>query len=184
MSATTLEAGQNINLTGSNPLLDDIVVGFGWRVIESNTADPEVVPMALLVGTDGHVVNDDAVAFFNQLTTPDGAVQYVTGDDQEQVDITLSAVPADVKSIVFLLFINPDLRSPGTFRAVRNAHVTISDRAMNAIARAPITTGNSDVNVVVCGELYRYNGNWKFRALGDGYLEGITAVAREYGFTL
>lgn len=184
MSTSILEAGQNINLTGDNPLLHDIVIGFGWDVIPSNSPDPEIVPMVLLLGENGKVVDDNSVAFFNQLSVGDGAVQYIVGDDQEQVDINLPGIPDTIAKLVFLLFVNPDLRAAGTFRSIRNAYVAVNDRAMNGIATGSIPTGSSDVNVIICGELYRHTGNWKYRALGDGYLDGITSVARDYGFTL
>lgn len=184
MSAKNLDAGQSIALTDTHPNITDVIVGFGWNVVTSNSPDPELVPMVLLLDDDGKVIDPDAVAFFNQLSAAGGAVRYVIGDDQEQVDIHLPGVPDTAANIVFLLFVNPDPRRPGTFRAVRNAYVQLADGDGGSIARASIPTGTADVNAVVAAELYRYNGAWKFRALGDGYTGGIQAVANDFGFTL
>ena len=41
---------------------------------------------------------------------------------------------------------------------------------------------NSDVGEFTAmsfGELYRYNGEWKFRAIGQGYASGLAGIARE-----
>lgn len=141
--------------------------------------------MVLILDEDEQVIDPDAVAFFNQLSAAAGAVQYVTGDDLEQVDIHLPAVPAEAKTLLFLLFINPDPRRPGTFRAVRSARANISTAAGEQLAHVNITTSSiEDADAVVIAELYRYKGQWKFRALGSGYTGGVRAVAETFGFTI
>ena len=39
----------------------------------------------------------------------------------------------------------------------------------------------STETAVIFGEVYRYSGEWKFRAVGQGYVGGLGAVARSYG---
>ena len=34
------------------------------------------------------------------------------------------------------------------------------------------------------GEVYRHNGEWKFKVLGQGYAKGIAGIAADYGITL
>ncbi len=182
---TNLTAGQAISLGDQQPPPTDVVIGFGWDIITSNSPDPELVPMVLLLDEDEQVIDPDAVAFFNQLTAAAGAVQYVTGDDQEQVDIHLPAVPAYAKTLLFLLFINPDPRRASTFRSVRHANASISTADGDTLARVNIDTSsveNSDA--VVVAELYRYQGQWKFRALGQGHTGGVQSIATTFGFTI
>jgi tellurium resistance protein TerD len=182
---TNLTPGLAISLADQQPPPTDVVIGFGWDIIASNSPDPELVPMVLLLDEDEQVIDPDAVAFFNQLTAAAGAVQYVTGDDQEQVDIHLPAIPAAAQTLLFLLFINPDPRRAGTFRSVRRANANISTPDGNTLARVNVDTStieNSDA--VVIAELYRYKGQWKFRALGQGHTGGVHAIASTFGFTL
>lgn len=182
---SNLTAGQSISLADQQPPPTDVVLGFGWDVITSNSPDPELVPMVLLLDDDEQVITPDAVAFFNQLSAAAGAVQYVTGDDQEQVDIHLPAVPAEAKTLLFLLFINPDPRRPGTFRSVRHANASISLPTGKTLARVNIDTSSvENADAVVVAELYRYQGQWKFRALGQGHTGGVHGIATTFGFTL
>ncbi len=37
---------------------------------------------------------------------------------------------------------------------------------------------------VVLGELYRHDGGWKFKVLGQGYSKGVAGVAADYGIPL
>lgn len=179
-----LEPGANTSLTQTNPLLDDLVIGFGWKVIPSNGPVTELAPAAVLCDSTGRAIYDDALAFFNQLSAADGSVQYVTGDDEEQLDITLSRVPVGVEKIVFVVFADPDIRKPGSFEPVRDAYIRVADRDGNDLVRFDIPRSDATISAMNFGELYRYNGQWKFRALGDGYRNGLADAAAGFGITL
>jgi tellurium resistance protein TerD len=184
MAATNLEAGANVSLTAINPLLKNIVVGFGWNLIPSNGPMEELVPSAIMCDANGKAVSDEHFVFFNQLGTPDGSVTYVTGEDKEQIEVDLSLIPDAVEKIVFVVYIDPDIRKPGNFGAVREAYIQITDRENNGIVRYEVTQPNMDVNALIFGELYRYKGQWKFRAVGQGYSTGIVGVAKDFGVTV
>jgi tellurium resistance protein TerD len=34
---------------------------------------------------------------------------------------------------------------------------------------------------MIFGELYRYSGEWKFRAVGQGYSSGLRGIALDFG---
>ena len=178
---TPLQAGEN---TGLGNLITDIVVGFGWDIIVSNSPDVELVPSVVLIGSDGRAVDPDAMVFFNQLATPDGSVQYVTNGDQEQVEVSLSIIPENVERLLFVVYVDPDVRRPGTFSSVRSCYIRIADQRDDEIARFTMTSPVRDASALIFGELYRYKGKWKFRALGDGYAAGMSAVATDFGLVL
>jgi len=35
--------------------------------------------------------------------------------------------------------------------------------------------------VLVCLEIYRRDGNWRLRAIGQGYADGLAGLARDFG---
>lgn len=181
---TQLVAGGNVSLTADNPLLKELVVGFGWSLIPSNGPAAELVPSAILCDVDGKAVSDEHFVFFNQLSSPDGSAVYVSGDDAEQVELNLALVPEVVAKIVFIVYVDPDVRKPRTFSAVRDAYIRVADKNDADIVRFPLTTDVSESSAVVFGEVYRYKGSWKFRALGQGYSTGLAGVARDFGVTL
>jgi tellurium resistance protein TerD len=37
---------------------------------------------------------------------------------------------------------------------------------------------------MIFAEIYRYDGEWKFRAVGQGYATGLRGVATDYGVVL
>jgi len=181
MAPVKLIRGSNTSLSELIPTLGTVLVGFGWNVVESRGPAVELVPSAILCGSSGHALSDDHLVFFNQLVSPDGAVQYVQ-DDAEQIEVDLSAVPAAVNKIVFVVYADPDLRKPGNFGAVRSAYVRVCDRSGGELIRYDIEEGAGlDITAMVFAELYRHNGAWKMRAIGQGYSTGLQGVADDFG---
>jgi tellurium resistance protein TerD len=183
-AAVKLARGSNASLTELIPMLGTVVVGFGWRVVPSNGPATELVPAAVVVNADGHALSDEHMVFFNQLATPDGAVHYVEGDE-EQIEVNLADVPAEVARIVFVVYADPDLRNPGNFGAVRRAYVRILDRSGAEVVRYDIEDSTDvDVTAMIFAEIYRYKDAWKVRAIGQGYKTGLKGVAGDFGVAI
>ena len=179
-----LESGANTSLTANSPLLTEVIVGFGWKVIPSNSPLPELVPSAIMCDANGVAVSDEHMLFFNQLATTDNSVRYVTKGDQEQIEISLNKIPSDVKKIVLVVYIDPDIRKPGNFSSVRDAYIRVADREDNDIVRYDLPAQQSEITALVFGEIYEHNGSWKFRAVGQGYKTGILGVAKDFKVAL
>lgn len=177
-----LTAGGNVALTKENPSLREVVAGFGWSVIAGNGPQTEVVPSAILCDKNGKAITDDSLIFFNQMQSPEGAVNYVENGDKEQIEVNLDGVPESVGRIVFVVYINPDERRPGNFSSVKGAYIHISDASGTELTRFEIPNdSNVDITAMIFGELYRHNGDWKFRAVGQGYSSGLSGIAKDYG---
>ncbi len=74
-----------------------------------------------------------------------------------------------------------DLRRQ-SFGQVRNAFIRVVDQADGReLARYDLSEDASTETAMVFGELYRYGGEWKFRAVGQGYDTGLAGIARDFG---
>jgi len=185
----SLTKGGNISLTKEAPGLSNIVVGLGW---DPRTTDGEKFDLdssAILVDASGKAVSGKHFVFFNNLTSPDGSVVH-TGDnltgqgegDDEQIKIDLAAVPAEVEKIVFPVAIYEATTRGQNFGQVRNAFIRIVNGADNSeIARYDLTEDAAVESAMVFGEVYRHSGDWKFRAVGAGFAEGLAGVMKDYG---
>lgn len=181
----TLVAGANAALTAENPGLTSILVGMGWDVIPSRGPQSELVPLTLLCGSDGRVLSDDHLVFFNQIASPEASVQFLGEEDDEQIDVDLSRVPAQVSKIVFAVYADPEMRGPGNFAAVRSAHIRVARPNGSELVRFDLPAANRDtITAMMFGELYRHREDWKFRALGQGYTTGLRGLAADFGFDL
>jgi len=182
---TTMIPGANAALTAENPGLSQLLVGFGWETIPSHGPQAELVPMAIMCDAEGRSLSNDHLVFFNQIVSQDGSVSFVDDRDAEEIDVDLSLVPAEVAKIVFIVYVDPDVRGAGNFSAVRSAYVRVATRDNRELVRFVVPAAdNRTINVMMFGELYRHREDWKFRALGQGYLTGLRGVAADFRIDL
>jgi tellurium resistance protein TerD len=188
----TLAKGGNVSLSKEAPGLTAVTVGLGWAVRTSTGADYDLDASALLLNASGKVVSDQHFVFYNNLKSPDGSVEH-TGDnltggsegDDEVVKVNLAAVPAEVDRIVFPVSIHEADARGQSFGQVRNAFIRVSDQATNQeIARYDLSEDASSETAMVFGELYRHGGEWKFRAVGQGYASGLRGIASDFGVSV
>ena len=187
--SVSLSKGGNVSLTKEAPGLTAVNVGLGWDARTTSGADFDLDASALLVDPAGKILSDQYFVFFNNLTSPDGSVEH-TGDnltgegegDDEMIKVNLAAVPAECDKIVFAVSIY-DAESRGqSFGQVRNAFIRIVNQAGGAeIARYDLSEDASTETAMIFGEVYRNANEWKFRAVGQGYTNGLAGIARDYG---
>lgn len=185
----SLSKGGNVSLTKEAPNLTAVTVGLGWDVRTTTGADFDLDASALALGANNKVLSDQHFVFFNNLRSPDGAIEH-TGDnltgegegDDEQINVNLAATPPDVASIVFPVSIYEAEQRGQSFGQVRNAFIRVVDQSNgNELARYDLTEDASTETAMVFGELYRSGNEWKFRAVGQGYASGLSGIARDFG---
>ncbi|GAA2721878.1 TerD family protein [Actinocorallia aurantiaca] len=185
----SLSKGGNVSLSKAAPDLTAVTVGLGWDVRVTTGADFDLDASALLLGADGKVLSDQHFVFFNNLTSPDGTVEH-TGDnltgegegDDEAVNVDLARMDPRVDRIVFPVSIYDAVNRGQAFGQVRNAFIRVVNRADGSeLARYDLTEDASTETAMVFGELYRYNSEWKFRAIGQGYASGLHGIAQDFG---
>jgi tellurium resistance protein TerD len=185
----SLSKGGNVSLTKEAPGLTAALVGLGWDARTTSGAAFDLDASALLVNTGGKVLSDQHFVFYNNLTSPDGSVEH-TGDnltgegegDDETIKVDLPRVPVDVDKIVFTVSIYDAEGRRQSFGQVRNAYIRIVNEADGAeVARYDLSEDASTETAMIFGEVYRHNGEWKFRAVGQGYTSGLAGIARDFG---
>jgi len=185
----SLSKGGNVSLTKQAPGLTAVLVGLGWDERTTSGQDFDLDASALMLNAVGRVLSDQHFVFFNNLTSPDGSVEH-TGDnltgagegDDEQIKVDLSRVPAEVDRIVFPVSIYEADNRHQNFGQVRNAFIRVVNQADEGeLARYDLSEDASSETAMIFGELYRRDGDWKFRAVGQGYSSGLAGIARDFG---
>jgi tellurium resistance protein TerD len=185
-----LSKGQKVDLTKGNPGLNNIMVGLGWDVNAFDSgADFDLDAAAFLLGADGKCPSEKEFVFYGNLAHHSESVKHMgdnltgAGDgDDEQVQINLSKIPANVEKIAFTVTIyEPEARRQN-FGQVSNAFIRIVDESTNTeLIRYDLGEDFSIETAVVVGELYRNNGEWKFNAIGSGFQGGLAAICSHFG---
>ncbi|MBY9080093.1 TerD family protein [Paenibacillus sp. HN-1] len=188
--AINLSKGQKIDLTKTNPGLSKITVGLGWDTNKYDGGkDFDLDVSVFLADANGKVNKESNFIFFNNKQNENGSVVH-TGDnrtgegegDDEQIQIDLASVPADVEKIAFTITIYEAEHRNQNFGQVSRSYVRIVNDVNNEeLIRFDLGEDFSIETGVVVGELYRNAGEWKFSAIGSGYKDGLAGLTRDYG---
>lgn len=185
-----LQKGQKVDLTKGNPSLKNIMVGLGWDVNAYDSgADFDLDAAAFMVGENGKCPTEREFIFYGNLEHSSGALKHMgdnlTGEgegDDEQIQVDLTKIPANVSRVVFTVTIYDAEIRRQNFGQVSNAFIRIVDEATDReLIRYDLGEDFSIETAVVVGELYRHNGEWKFNAIGSGFQGGLAALCGHYG---
>jgi len=187
--AISLQKGGNVNLSKEAPGLTKVVIGLGWDPRSSDGSAFDLDGSAFLLKTDGKVRGDSDFIFYNNLKSTDGSVVH-TGDNQtgqgdgddESLNIDLSAIPADIDRVSFCVTIHEADARRQNFGMVGKAYIRCLNAANSSeLARYDLSEDGSTETAMIFGELYRHGGDWKFRAIGQGFKGGLGPLARSFG---
>lgn len=174
--SVNLTKGQKISLakTAGNELRK-VVMGLGWDAKKaggffgfgSKTQEIDLDASCVLFDTGGQFT--DAV-WFKQLRSKDGSITH-TGDnrtgagdgDDEQIIVDLGSVPANVKTLVFVV----NSFTGQNFSQIENASCRVVDQSSNnEIAKYDLGAGGSHTAMIMA-KVYRHEGDWKMHAIGE-----------------
>ena len=180
-----LKKGQKIDLRKSNPGLSAVRVGLGWDPVDqggggflkslfgSGKADIDCDASVFLLNGDSKPV--DLIYFGNLRTRNDSIIH--TGDnlpgegegDDEVILVDLDRIDPNVDKLLFVVNIYDCVRRGQDFGMIQNAYIRIMDAKSNSeIARYNLSDDYRGKTGLLVGLIYRYNGTWKFNAIGEG----------------
>lgn len=190
MAVISLQKGQKVDLTKSNPGISKVLVGLGWDVNKYDGGqDFDLDASVFLLDGTGKVKGPEDFIFYNNTTGGNGAVVH-TGDnltgegdgDDEQVKIAIKDIPAHIEKVSFTVTIHDAEARNQNFGMVSNAYIRVVNEDSNEeLIRFDLGEDFSIETAVVVGELYRHNGEWKFSAVGSGYQGGLAALCNDFG---
>lgn len=155
-------------------------VELGWRTAPGA---PDVDGSALLL-VSGKVRSDADFVFYNQPVHASGAVRHegrrsVADGVTDSLAVDLERVEPAIDRVVVAASADG-----GTFGQVTGLHVRIMD-ASDGTEIARFDSADATVETAfILGELYRRQGAWKFRAVGQGYSTGLEGLATDFGISV
>ncbi|MGR2826113.1 TerD family protein [Acinetobacter sp. 1124_18A] len=187
--AISLNKGGNLSLSKTDPNLVRILIGLGWDERATDGASFDLDASAFLLTVTGKVRGDHDFIFYNQLKSLDNSVEH-TGDnrsgqgdgDDETLLVNLSKVAPEVEKIAITVTIHDAQARSQNFGQIANAFIRIVNQDTQVeVVRFDLAEDYSTETAMVFGEVYRHNGEWKFRAVGQGYSGGLAAMCQQYG---
>lgn len=182
-----LTKGERFNLSKETPDFSKIAIALGWQV--SQTAQNcDIDASVFMLGADGRIPDEKYFVFYNNLTSPDGAVRHsgdsrngqIDGDD-ETVYLDLSKINSAIQEIVFVVTIHEGQEKNQSFSQVTNAFIRLyNSETGSQIFRYDLNQKFSQETALEFGRLYKKNGEWRFQAVGQGYNAGLQSFVDKY----
>lgn len=188
-----LSKGAKINLSksgaGQKPLTD-ITVGLGWTTNKYTGGDDLDLDASVFMQDQNGRTTEAGFVFYNNLNGINGSVIHMGDnrvggdgvDDDEQIHVMLDKVPDFIQKIAVTVTIDSYAERRQNFGMVDSAYCRIVDNETGKeVARFNLGEDFSAETALVIGELYRYNGEWNFKAIGQGFSGGLLALCNNYG---
>ncbi len=182
--AINLTKGQRIEIG-----LTKVGIGLGWDPNAGTGFDFDLDASAFLLGENKKIPQDEYFVFYNNLKSPDGAVESSGDDltggnsdgDDETLKVDLSKLDPKIQEIIFTVTIHDYESRRQNFGQVRNSFIRIYNSQTNdEIAKYDLDEDFSVETAVEFGRLYKRNGEWKFEAMGIGYKGGLQYFVGKY----
>jgi tellurium resistance protein TerD len=189
--AISLSKGGNISLSKESPGITKIHIGLGWDSRITSGEEFDLDASIFVLNSAGKCRNDLDFIFYNNLVSADGSIEHTgdnrTGDgdgDDEVILVDLSKVPSDVEKLAVAVTIHNAEALNQNFGGVENAFARVVNLDTNQeVVRYDLSEDYSVDNSMIFCEVYRHNGEWKFKAIGQGFSNGLAGLASKYGLT-
>jgi stress response protein SCP2 len=163
-----LSKGQNAPLTAS-------------EVIVAVTVDAPADLSALLVTDAGTVRGDHDFVFYNQPTGPGVRLQAGLSGQPASLAVTFADIPTDISQVRAVVTLDDATSQFGRHGA---PVAQLRDRATGNLLFEYRIDGLATESIVIALDLYRRQGTWKVRAVGQGYAGGFAALVTDHGVTV
>lgn len=160
-----LQAGANTGIDSSQ-----IQIDIEWSPVKIGGDDVDA--SAFLITEQGKVRSDADFIFYNQPQSKDGCVKYSALEAKNTFNINTATIPRDIYKIALAITIHGN----ATFSQATN----VSLKTSNSILFSPDISSMKE-RALIIAELYKRNGAWKIRAIGQGYSGGLGPLATSFG---
>ena len=195
-----LSKGERFNLSKDGGALTNLRVGLGWDPVKKeggflsnifgsggSQAEIDIDASVFMLQQGRKFIDGKDLVYFGNLTSKCGSVRHggdnLTGEgegDDETVLVNLAKVPDRIENLVVTVNIYDCESRRQHFGMVENAYVKLYD-GNNVLAQFNLTEDYSGKTAIDVGELYRRNGEWRFKALGDAYVaSGLKEMSRRF----
>lgn len=169
-----LRKGQSVNLRKDAPNLKQLYVGLGWDPVKT-LFGPDIDIDASIICIDENDLAEFTV-YYGATKHPSGAILHygdnLTGEgdgDDEVIEIDLNKLPNSIVRLAVIINIYEAYHRKQHFGKVNNCFVHVTDKESgNELVRYDVDGNYDNMTGIFVADIYRYKGEWKFKAIGEG----------------
>lgn len=174
--------GSRVNIQKDFPNLQKLSLFVGWHLDSKTDCDLDV--SLFMLGSDHKILGEEYFVFYNNLKSPDGAVEYIDGNNAggKILKIDLSLVNSAVEEIVVVASLDQSNYEVQSFNDLRDIYLKLfKNDGEEEIAEFFLNgAACSKESALEMLRLYRKDGGWRFQAIGSGYRRGLPEALKRY----
>ena len=184
--AISLKKVRTFNHNQKEPGLTKIMIGWGWEVKAGNNLDLDA--SVFMLANNGKLPSDEYFIFYNNLKSPDGALQH-TGDnrtgagdeDDEMILANLDLINPIINDILVTVSIHDAATRRHNFGMISEAYIRIVDvESKREIVRFDLDAEYPNHTDIEFGKLRRESNEWIFVASCIGGNQGLQGYVDAY----
>jgi stress response protein SCP2/predicted type IV restriction endonuclease len=166
---------------------DKIVIALSWQT--ENNREIELDTSSFLLNKSGKVRDDQDFVFYNQPDACNGEVSLDRSpknpNHDSEVHIHLSKIPKEISKISIVATIYQGIERQQNFSMLDQVLLKIAENEFNGqeIVSYELEAAHQEVALIL-GEIYRNKDAWKFRAIGQGFNDGLDVLASRFGVNI
>jgi tellurium resistance protein TerD len=186
--AVSLSKSGNASIGMEPANLNDIIVAFSYSA-NVRELDLDVDLSIFICGEEGKVRTQEDFVFYNNLSGLDESVKIIEpqnpDQDDEAVQVLLTKIPPNITKLVFVASIDENSYANQTFGRCSNLNLRlISEIAGEELVRYDLSEEFSAATAIILAEIIRNNGEWTFKAVGQGYAGGLKSMCDQFGINI
>ncbi|MDC9594042.1 TerD family protein [Xenorhabdus sp. IM139775] len=160
-----------MNLTpgGNAPVSNQVLT---VRVLSGSAVDVS----AFRLYADGKVKGDPDMVFYGQTVNDDNTIRLTGGNINTSFSVNLPALSQDVQKVAF----SATCDGHQTISNLHNLSIRVELNS-SVILQGDVEVQGRSEAALILGELYRRNGEWKFRFIAQGFNGGLKPLAEHFG---
>lgn len=181
----TLQAGANISLSKLVAELTKLEIRVGWQTAKDNL---EINSSIILTTATGKVRTDEDFIYYNTPISSCKSVKHLGVDgslfDNEIISLNFNKIPSEIVKLIFSTMIYEAETHKHSFNSVPAVWLRVINPKDGKELASYLYTNRGNETVLILGEIYLYKGEWKFKAIGQGFAAGLVALLNSYGVTV
>ncbi|WP_295442966.1 TerD family protein [uncultured Thiodictyon sp.] len=185
-AVVALTKGQNVSLSRLSPGLRCILIDQCWDKRTAAGVDMDLDEILFMTAASGKVRGDADLVFYNQPRSACGAVELIGNKKEgEKFTVKLDLIPSAIERLVVGVTIYDDAVRVRNFGQVRGAYIRIIDAdTATELVRFTLAEEYGGETAMIFGEIYRRKGEWKLKAVGQGFSGGLRALCGQFGVSV
>lgn len=193
MAIELIKRGTSVDLLKKDPNLTAINIALSWGQQKYDGRHPFDLDISVfLLAANGKCRDDRDIIFYGQLAHESGAVIH-SGDertgaqegDDEIIRVNLNQIPAEIERIVGVVSIYDWKNRTQNFGQVSGAFSRVDNAdSGEQLYKYNLEDDFSTQTSVKLFELKKVDGSWRFKAVGEGFSDGLGGFVKEFGLVI